>query len=77
VTDRSREYSTAFLNAETAICSPLTRAAQTALLTLRDHPALVGGKALHLKRCLREIRSSLGSLDTVGKYQGTANSALF
>jgi len=47
------------------LCSPLTRAVQTALLVLQGHPALKQGSPMHLCRNVREVKGVLG-FDTVG-----------
>lgn len=57
-----------FLGADALFVSPLTRAIQTALLVLADHPTLKE-KGLTLLRNLREIKK-LGGFDTVGKAFG-------
>ena len=54
-----------FMNAERVIASPMTRATQTALIALREHPALAS-KPLLMFRNLREKKGSVGSLDCVG-----------
>lgn len=67
-----------FLKADALLCSPLTRAVQTALVSLRDHPVLSlpssfgpfsGGKMI-LRKDLREVKK-FGGLDTVGVAVGT------
>ena len=58
-----------FLNAEIIISSPMTRACQTALVSLQGHPALAN-KPLLLFRNLREKKGSIRSLDCVGSVVG-------
>lgn len=59
-----------FLSCQKIFSSPLTRAAQTALLTCEDHPMILQD-GLTLLRNLREVKN-FGSFDTVGKYSGNA-----
>jgi len=49
--------------------SPLTRAVQTALLALHDHPS-VAKWGMKLLQSAREVKANLGGLDSVGKYTG-------
>ncbi|KAK3251205.1 hypothetical protein CYMTET_39445 [Cymbomonas tetramitiformis] len=57
-----------FFCAEKVFASPLTRAVQTALLALTDHPAITEA-GITLMRNLREVKNA-GSRDTVGKAVG-------
>ena len=58
----------AFLSAQCIFSSPLTRAVQTTLVGLQDHPALRGAtRPLTLLRTLREVKNR-GSYDSVGRY---------
>ena len=58
----------AFLHAELIVCSPLTRAVQTAVLGLHTHPTLVS-RGLTLARAAREVKG-VGGLDSVSKSVG-------
>jgi hypothetical protein len=60
----------AFLSARVVLSSPLTRAVQTAVLALQKHPAL-DAKGLRLLRSAREVKGSMGSLDSIGKAVGS------
>lgn len=60
----------AFLSARVVLSSPLTRAVQTAVLALQKHPAL-DAKGLRLLRSAREVKGSMGSLDSIGKVVGS------
>mmetsp|Transcript_25492 Transcript_25492/g.61407 ORF Transcript_25492/g.61407 Transcript_25492/m.61407 type:complete len:626 (-) Transcript_25492:201-2078(-) len=60
----------AFMNADQILCSPLTRAVQTCLLALQDHPTALK-RGIKLCRDLREIKS-LGGFDAKGKCFGSA-----
>ena len=60
----------AFLSARVVLSSPLTRAVQTAVLALHKHPAL-DAKGLRLLRSAREVKGSMGSLDSIGKAVGS------
>lgn len=53
-----------FLDATHVFSSPLTRAIQTALVVMEDHPALTKNP-LTLMSCIREVKN-VGGLDTVG-----------
>lgn len=57
-----------FREADQAIASPLSRAVQTALITLHGHPAL--SKGLTLSRLIREQKNT-GGFDTVGSAVGS------
>ena len=57
-----------FLSAPTVISSPLTRALQTAMITLRDHP-VVQRQGIRLISDVRELKNTI-SLDTISKYRG-------
>ena len=59
-----------FLDAECILCSPMTRAAQTALIGLRDHPAFDKGKNMTFCRSLRERKSGIGCFDCIGIESG-------
>ena len=59
-----------FLSARCIFSSPLTRAVETTLVGLQDHPALRRGGTpdpLTLLRTLREVKNR-GSYDSVGRY---------
>eukprot|EP00466_Bigelowiella_natans_P003340 jgi/Bigna1/80587/fgenesh1_pg.72_\ len=60
------------LNAEAALCSPLTRAVQTCIISLGTHPMWAKDKArrITLLSCIREKRGWC-SLDTQGRDGGT------
>merc|ERR1719401_131299 len=58
-----------FLATDAIFASPLTRAVETALVTLQHHP-LSAKKGITLRSELREVKSSIGGRDTVGQYQG-------
>lgn len=58
-----------FVRCPAILCSPLTRCVQTALLSLHAHPTLREG-GVTLQRNLREVKSTLGSLDTLGVEVG-------
>jgi hypothetical protein len=57
-----------FLNADFCFASPLTRAVQTALLVMRDHPCVKNHGLTYLSN-IRE-RKNAGGLDTVGSCCG-------
>jgi len=57
-----------FFASKRAVASPLTRAVQTALVGLWDHPAL-SGSGLTLSRLIREQKNA-GGFDTVGSKVG-------
>mmetsp|Transcript_35705 Transcript_35705/g.60178 ORF Transcript_35705/g.60178 Transcript_35705/m.60178 type:complete len:442 (+) Transcript_35705:190-1515(+) len=57
-----------FFKVRTTYCSPLTRAVETALVSLEAHPSLAEG--ITLLRNLREAKN-LGGQDTVGKHIGS------
>ena len=58
-----------FLSASVCCSSPLTRAAETAMLALHNHPGLSPRNGLRLLRNLREMKNR-ASLDTVGTASG-------
>eukprot|EP00729_Bicosta_minor_P004861 gene4861-18985_t len=58
-----------FVNAAVCCSSPLTRAAETALIALQNHPSLTPQNGLRLLRNLREMKNRM-SLDSVGKVGG-------
>lgn len=58
-----------FLNAQTVLSSPLSRAIQTALVGV--HPILKGMKCLHLCSNVRE-KHNMGGFDTTGTAKGEA-----
>jgi len=58
-----------FLGASMVFVSPLTRTVQTALLTLQGHPTMQQ-RGICLARSMREVKSTVGSLDTVGTESG-------
>jgi broad specificity phosphatase PhoE len=60
----------AFQQASLVVSSSLTRALQTALVVLRDHPAVVKGGIVVRPEC-RELKNTLG-LDTVSAFKGDA-----
>lgn len=63
-------YLTKFLQSNRAYSSPLTRATQTALIALQNHPMFTHGDAkLKLTSNIREIKN-LGGNDTRGEYIG-------
>lgn len=71
--DENEEYGDegwlrSFLQAHGLLCSPMTRALQTAVLALEGHPAADRGK-MELLPSLRELKSR-GGLDSVGKATG-------
>ncbi len=70
---RRIKYIKKFLAADCAFSSPLTRAVETALFSLENHPCLLNppenGGGLHLMSAIREIKG-IGGLDTVGKEHG-------
>ncbi|KAK3236538.1 hypothetical protein CYMTET_53327, partial [Cymbomonas tetramitiformis] len=59
-----------FLSAGEILCSPLTRALQTALLALCSHPTAMT-QGIKLSRAAREIKG-VGGLDTVSRCTGKA-----
>ena len=61
-----------FIRCPIVMCSPLTRCVQTALLALHSHETLRKNGVV-LQRNLREVKSTLGSLDTVGVEVGAQN----
>ena len=67
--DADVQWVEAFFAANFVASSPLTRALQTALLALRGHPA-VDARGVTLLRCLREVKGSQGSLDSIGRAVG-------
>jgi hypothetical protein len=67
---RSAELHKLFLATTHAYSSPLTRAVQTACGVLEGHVSLKEGRHLTLLSGIREIRSSIGSLDTSGSAVG-------
>lgn len=67
---RSAELHKLFLAITHAYSSPLTRAVQTACGVLEGHVSLKEGRHLTLLSGIREIRSSIGSLDTSGSAVG-------
>jgi broad specificity phosphatase PhoE len=70
--DRVEGFMRAFFGADHVFASPLTRATETALVSLFGHPRL-NEKGLTLLRTFREVKNfSFGSLDTVGKAIGDA-----
>ena len=50
--------------------SPLTRAVQTAAIVATQHPSGLGGGGVVFLRSAREIKATVGGLDTVGIEQG-------
>ena len=60
----------AFFDSPTIVVSPLTRALQTALITLSGHPTLVARGAT-LTASMREVKNRVTSLDTVGIEVGS------
>jgi len=66
------EFLEKLLNAEAALCSPLTRAVQTCIISLGTHPMWAKDKArrITLLSCIREKRGWC-SLDTQGRDGGT------
>eukprot|EP00948_MAST-09A_sp_MAST-9A-sp1_P002432 g2432.t1 len=66
------ELEQAFRQCPLILCSPLTRCVQTALLTLYNHPTMKK-QGLILHRNLREVKRTLGSLDTLGIEVGAEN----
>eukprot|EP00930_Biecheleria_cincta_P083984 TRINITY_DN73484_c0_g1_i1.p1 TRINITY_DN73484_c0_g1~~TRINITY_DN73484_c0_g1_i1.p1 ORF type:complete len:483 (+),score=63.27 TRINITY_DN73484_c0_g1_i1:54-1502(+) len=58
-----------FLSADEVCSSPLTRAAQTAVVALQHHPKVRSGQHILLRSNFREIRN-FGGLDTCGDRQG-------
>lgn len=61
-TELERYYTSRFLRATHIFCSPLTRAIQSALVGLHDHPAM-RDKGITLYSVIREIKSA-GGFDT-------------
>lgn len=61
---RREEYINLFMHADGVYSSPLTRALETAVVALEDHPALLSN-GLTLYSVVREIKR-IGGLDTVG-----------
>lgn len=61
-----------FIHCPVIMCSPLTRCVQTALLSLHSHETLQKN-GMTLQRNLREVKSTLGSLDTLGVEIGAEN----
>ena len=59
-----------FLGAPLVVSSPLTRALQTAMVALRDHPA-VKQRGVVLRSDARELKNTLG-LDTISSTKGEA-----
>ena len=62
------EYEQEFLRAEQVYSSPMTRALQTAIVSLRDHPC-VRKQGIKLLPRVREIKRSF-AMDTVGVARG-------
>ena len=60
----------AFFDSPTIVVSPLTRALQTALITLSGHPTLVARGAARTAS-MREVKNRVTSLDTVGIEVGS------
>jgi len=65
----SGDWIQSFLQADGLLCSPLTRALQTAVLALEDHPASERGN-IKLLPSLRELKTR-GGFDSVGKCRGS------
>jgi broad specificity phosphatase PhoE len=59
-----------FFAADVIIASPLTRAIETAVVTMQHHP-LVSRLPIRLRSEIREIKNA-GGLDTIGQFQGDA-----
>lgn len=70
IDDRREQYTKLFLHADKVYSSPLTRAIETALLSMEGHPALLS-HGLILFSVIREIKR-IGGLDTVGIAIGDA-----
>lgn len=64
VKQRSDEYMNLFIHADAIYSSPLTRALQTAVLSMDGHPATKAG-GITLYSVIREVKR-MGGLDTVG-----------
>jgi broad specificity phosphatase PhoE len=62
-------YTERFFNAEKVVASPLTRALQTALIMLEDHPVLLRNDGVLLYSQIRECKR-LGGMDSVGVAKG-------
>lgn len=65
--DKDRLYIEAFADVDTIFSSPLTRAIQTAVFSMKEHKALEQG--IILSSVIREVKN-VGGLDTVGKAFG-------
>lgn len=70
VEQRRQEYMKLFLHADAIYSSPLTRALQTAILTMNGHPA-TKTYGITLMSTIREVKR-IGGLDTVGVACGEA-----
>lgn len=70
VEQRRQEYMKLFLHADAIYSSPLTRALQTAVLTMNGHPA-TKTYGMTLMSTIREVKR-IGGLDTVGVAYGEA-----
>jgi broad specificity phosphatase PhoE len=64
VEQRRQDYMNLFLHADAVYSSPLTRALETAVLSMEGHPALTT-RGITLYSMIREIKR-IGGLDTVG-----------
>ena len=60
-----------YASAGRCFTSPLTRAVQTAAIVASQHPGRLGGGGVMFLRSAREIKATVGGLDTVGIEQGS------
>lgn len=67
--EKAKEYHQKFFQADKIYSSPLTRAVQTALVAMSDHPALQQ-EGLTLYSVIREVKGP-GGMDTVGVHTGS------